>query len=901
MYSGPRVLRGCSVLKLFGANKLFRDAKSGMNSLQVECTQCKRRFAAKPHLAGKRVKCPKCGTPIDIPKPELETGLEVLDSIEVRCNSCLSDFTANAEDVGTDVPCPMCDVLVTVRGGSAETPASGTPASGANPFSTGVNPLNPTRTPGRVSSRNFGVPVQKTRFGATAGSGENPLARSWPSMVVVGVSFVSLVLAMVAGHVLGGMLFLVTGLVIAGIGVAFPPTKKKLRKKQSGKMVGKIASLSGGGLLAIAYFTLRILGRMGRRGQLDNDRAGALAGAIVGVIIVVGVLLGLLVGMIFLIIRFGFFRPTAVAYSLVALALPMLWIAVTPNWSPKTNLPRSAAVKNEPLPTLPDLPASRSLSPGVDFREVRLPVPANQPGGASRIWVYTPPGRHADHSLPCVIIVGAGAFPFTGMELGDGDRPEHLPYVKAGYAVVAYEIDGYLREGDKATDQQYMNALEKYWASKAGMINARNAIEFTLAKVPEIDPARLYTAGHSSAAIQALLLACNDRRIKACVAFAPICDMEVESPDHVRLLRRAISGFDDLLKMASPSASADGLKCPVFLFHALDDSVVSVRQSTDMAARLQGAGKQVKLVTVPRGDHYDPMISTGIPLAIEWLAQFSGVQKPSPSPPSRQTPTPGNLPDLGSVAGNRPRPSQPTMPTNFPRRPSRHPGSGRGMGAGFPTGSAPSAKPANEGDTIDQLIAKLGEDRGFAKRNAIKEIARLDPKSVEPKTRRDEVTKLLNQIVRESDPFSQKEAVRALGTWGNSDSVDRLIEMINDPRSRMVSRDVYAALGQLKDPRAAMAVSRKIADFFDKDAARQCLRSMGPLAEDALIAIAPTNDSEVCMAAVTLLGELGTEKSMATLRTGLRSKNPAVRQASKVAIRSIRLRHPAEKKEPASK
>lgn len=855
-----------------------------MSSLQIECSQCHGRFSAKSHLAGKRVKCPKCGSPIDIPEPELETELEVVDSIEVRCNTCFTDFPVDAQDAGTHVPCPMCGDPVMVPGSSGGT-------VGTSPFQATAKSPSPARIPGQVARQQRHVPVQKTRFGTTSVSDGNPLSRSWPSIVVGAVSLLSLILATVAGHVLAGMSFLVVGLMIAGIGLVFPVPKKKRGSNSGGKTAGKIASIGGGGLVAIAFIVFRVLARLGRRGQLDAERTGV----IVGVILVVGVFLGLIVGMILLTIRFGFFRPAAIAYSLIALGLPMLWIAVTPDWSPRQNLPRTASVKNEPLPTFPNLPAARSISPGIDFREVRLAIPSGRPGSAGRIWVYTPTGQHAAHSLPCVFITGAGAFPFTGMDLGDGDRPEHLPYVKAGYAVVAYETDGYIGDNENVTDQQYLNALEKYWASKAGMINARNAVEFTLANVPEVDPDRLYTVGHSSAATQALLLASNDSRIKACVAFAPVSDLEASARDNIRVFRRVIDGFDNLLNMASPSANVAHLKCPVFLFHARDDTVVPVRQSTDMADRIRAAGKSVELVLVPRGDHYDSMISLGIPRAIQWLAQFSGLQPT----PSTQSPGPDKQPDPGNVAGQQSRPPRPALPTHRPGRPSQRPGGDRTMRPGSPFGSGAAAKAGdeNKGDSIDQLIAKLRDGRGFSHREAIKAISRIDPSSIRPETRRNEVTKLLNQIARDSDPFAQKEALRALGTWGNSESVDRLIEMINDPRSRMVSKEVYAALAQLKDPRAAMAVSRKIGDFFDKNAARQCLRSMGPLAEDALIAIAPTHDAETCLAAVTLLGEVGTEKCLATLRTGLRSKNPAVRQASKVAIRSVRLRYPAEKKD----
>ena len=43
--------------------------------------------------------------------------------------------------------------------------------------------------------------------------------------------------------------------------------------------------------------------------------------------------------------------------------------------------------------------------------------------------------------------------------------------------------------------------------AQAGLVNARNALEFVLARVPEVDPKRIYAAGHSSAGTLALLFA----------------------------------------------------------------------------------------------------------------------------------------------------------------------------------------------------------------------------------------------------------------------------------------------------------------------------------------------------------------------------------------------------------
>ncbi len=56
------------------------------------------------------------------------------------------------------------------------------------------------------------------------------------------------------------------------------------------------------------------------------------------------------------------------------------------------------------------------------------------------LWFYAPDPL-PPHPGP-VAIAPAGAPLVLGMKLGSGDRPEHEPYVRAGYVVVAYSVDG---------------------------------------------------------------------------------------------------------------------------------------------------------------------------------------------------------------------------------------------------------------------------------------------------------------------------------------------------------------------------------------------------------------------------------------------------------------------------
>lgn len=243
------------------------------------------------------------------------------------------------------------------------------------------------------------------------------------------------------------------------------------------------------------------------------------------------------------------------------------------------------------------------------------------PGHGGEIDVILPKGEHSPGSLPCVVITAAGANMMQGMLLAEGDLDEQIPYAEAGYAVIAYEVDG---PGD-FQDSRSFDAFKK---SCAGIVNGRNAIEFALARFPEIDPKRIYTAGHSSAGTHALLLAEHEPRIAGVLAYNPAVKIDDQLPGiAVRALESQMPGLAEFLIRRSPHTHEGNLRCPVFLFHAEDDDVCPIKPVKAMADRLKAAGKDTTLSIVPSGGHYLSMLHEGIPRGIEWLNAKSGKAK----------------------------------------------------------------------------------------------------------------------------------------------------------------------------------------------------------------------------------------------------------------------------------
>jgi dipeptidyl aminopeptidase/acylaminoacyl peptidase len=277
---------------------------------------------------------------------------------------------------------------------------------------------------------------------------------------------------------------------------------------------------------------------------------------------------------------------------------------------PPTEPAQVVQTKEEPV-TFPDFSPSKLIQPGIEFQEATLKRGALP----MKVWYYRPKG--ATQQLALVLVPPAGSTLIAGMDLGDGDRPEHFPYANAGFAVASFEIDGNVPPG--APDAQILKGAREFRDAKAGLANAKVALDFLLAKVDEIDQDRIYIAGHSSAATLALLVAEHDPRIKACAAYAPVSDVEARIAPGIAQLDRALPGYAEFIRFSSPKTHAAKLQCHLFLFHAEDDDNVPISQTLSFAELVKQTNQQVTLVTTAHGGHGESMIREGMPKGIAWL------------------------------------------------------------------------------------------------------------------------------------------------------------------------------------------------------------------------------------------------------------------------------------------
>src|ERR1044072_3695633 len=209
--------------------------------------------------------------------------------------------------------------------------------------------------------------------------------------------------------------------------------------------------------------------------------------------------------------------------------------------------------------SFPPLPNAQKAENGILVYKVKL----GNDDDAGKVWIYLPEDQKSG-KFPAVLITAAGSYLWNGTSLDEDDMPEHLPYARKGYAVIADKPPGSLDKTDlkNIPAAPLIKAISDFKASRAGLDNQQNALNYALDKVSLIDPERIFIAGHSSAATHALLAAANDPRIKAVMAYAPATDLEKRLAKFPGAFEQDVPGFSNFIAQSSPKNNIAKIKCP---------------------------------------------------------------------------------------------------------------------------------------------------------------------------------------------------------------------------------------------------------------------------------------------------------------------------------------------------
>jgi dienelactone hydrolase len=269
------------------------------------------------------------------------------------------------------------------------------------------------------------------------------------------------------------------------------------------------------------------------------------------------------------------------------------------------------------------------------FVKVELGVPPGKPGYSDNLWILLPPrmpseaGAVTPGSQGCVFFVPTNGMICGGMYLAEEDLVDCAPYAEAGFIVIAYEVDGFIYDADDPFEVQQEYA--HYKASRAGLVNAEHAIQYVLARLPEVDPGRLYAAGHSMSGSLALRLAAHDDRITGCVAYAPEIDLSPYWNDGREQALNDQLGDDEavaFLDHYSPFIQEEQIQCDLFLFHARDDELVEFHVTQSYAERMaELPGRELEFHIANSGGHSDAMRDEGIPAGVQFLRKIDAKKR----------------------------------------------------------------------------------------------------------------------------------------------------------------------------------------------------------------------------------------------------------------------------------
>ncbi|MDB5297937.1 MAG: hypothetical protein JWO31_3920 [Phycisphaerales bacterium] len=280
--------------------------------------------------------------------------------------------------------------------------------------------------------------------------------------------------------------------------------------------------------------------------------------------------------------------------------------------------PQSGAGQAGRAAVWPDLAAERAKHPTRHTTEPQSPQKYvnEEPSDGARVvtfqsgdlrlsaWVGGPrPAAGADQKHPALVYLHGG-FAF-----GADDWAETQPYRDAGYVVMTPTLRG--ENGNPGHFEMFYGEVDD--AVAAGRY---------LAALPEVDPARVYVAGHSSGAAETILASLVASPFAAATSIGGYVDMaNVTAYEPVARIAPFDVADPDEMRLRSAKHFAGTLRCPLYLMCGTEDEP-ALAGAAEFAAAARAAGRTCELLTLP-GDHHSSK-TAAIRKSIELFARHGG-------------------------------------------------------------------------------------------------------------------------------------------------------------------------------------------------------------------------------------------------------------------------------------
>ncbi|QGJ72394.1 Hypothetical protein PBC10988_41150 [Planctomycetales bacterium 10988] len=302
---------------------------------------------------------------------------------------------------------------------------------------------------------------------------------------------------------------------------------------------------------------------------------------------------------------------------------------------PKVERARS---KEDQVPKI-DIKRNQSEIRGADLAEITFKTKpyAISHSFEQEIWIYLPHRVDRDKPLSCVYIPASDMTYMHGSRLKPKHRAEHLPFVEAGFAVIAFSVSGQVPEvyQDQITPTWLDQSLPPGdWLSEVyaeyskvnyGLHNAEIAKLFAEKNLPKIDEKQQYTVGFGFAANLAFAIA-KEQRLRGCLLYSPTLSLQdrIRGLDSIVELLDKVEDFDS--KVTHPYSDLDPMESltsygipGTYLYVSPDDPAATPSFIDPFVKKMRKDNRQITFKLASAPGNQAELFDKAIPEGVEFL------------------------------------------------------------------------------------------------------------------------------------------------------------------------------------------------------------------------------------------------------------------------------------------
>ena len=289
----------------------------------------------------------------------------------------------------------------------------------------------------------------------------------------------------------------------------------------------------------------------------------------------------------------------------------------------------------------------------------------------------------------------------------------------------------------------------------------------------------------------------------------------------------------------------------------------------------------------------DPLMNTGVPpyggRPIAETSTNPSTYVPDPGLPPGTPGNPGTPPTTADGLPDSAAPEPLTTPPGLPSR-RRRPTGPRSIDRTIPLPEVPPrvspAELAKQSlvvpQSVEEAISLLDAESPVNRSMAHSFLASHKPD--EPNS------EVADKLVASLGKASIGEAMSigsALESWVTPEQLSELTKLL-ESKDSFTRHKVQQIIAKIDTLDAAKVLAKGLADRRDRFQAATALKSMGKIAEPAVIPFLSNKDTDVCLEACRILQEIGTKKSMSGLMKAAKSKNLLLSTTAKMALDQVR-------------